>query len=84
MYEPLKLSGRLPLPNEKSLGPPVVRELDVNALNFCRFAIASLDSQAPKDAGLGKGKEKAKEGILVIPSLLDSEYVRLFLHCRTI
>jgi len=48
----------------------VVKELDVNALNFCRFAIAST----PPISG-GKGKDKEQEGILVIPSLLDSEYV---------
>jgi hypothetical protein len=40
-------------------------------LNFCRFSIASSSS----DEGKGKGKEA--EGILVVPSLLDSEYVRI-------
>ena len=66
MYEPLKLSGRLGHGVDKSTGLPTIRELDVNALNFCRFSIAT---------SIGKGKEKEAEGILVVPSLLDSEYV---------
>jgi hypothetical protein len=71
MYEPLRLSGRLGQGIDKSKGLEVIRELDVNALNFCRFSIASSSS----DGGKGKGKEA--EGILVVPSLLDSEYVRI-------
>jgi len=71
MYEPLRLSGRLGQGIDKSKSLEVVRELDVNALNFCRFSIASSSS----DGGKGKGKEV--EGILVVPSLLDSEYVRI-------
>lgn len=67
MYEPLRLSGRLGQGIDKSKGLAVVKELDVNALNFCRFSIAS--------SSLGKGKGKEAEGILVVPSLLDSEYV---------
>lgn len=78
MYEPLKLSGRLGHSGQKTTGLPVLRELDVNALNFCRFAIASLDHTSSTTLGNGKGKEK--EGVLVIPSLLDSEYVSLGDH----
>ena len=69
MYEPLRLYGRLGQGVDKSKGLEVVKELDVNALNFCRFSIASSSS------GGGKGKGKEAEGILVVPSLLDSEYV---------
>jgi hypothetical protein len=72
MYEPLRLSGRLGQEIDKSKGLEVIRELDVNALNFCRFFIASSSSNG------GKGKGKEVEGILVVPSLLDSEYVRIF------
>lgn len=80
MYEPLKLSGRLGHGTEKTTGLPVLRELDVNALNFCRFAIASLPETSSGNSGSSrvdneKGKGKEKEGILVVPSLLDSEYV---------
>jgi len=74
MYAPLRLSGRLGQGIDKTKGLEVVRELDVNALNFCRFSIASSSS----DGGKGKGKGKEVEGILVVPSLLDSEYVRIF------
>jgi hypothetical protein len=69
MYEPLRLSGRLGQGVDKNKGLEVVGELDVNSLNFCRFSIAS----APIS---GKGKGKEAEGVLVVPSLLDSEYVR--------
>lgn len=72
MYERLKLAGRLGQVGDKSAGPPVLRELDVNALNFCRFAIASLEDL---DEAANNGKRKEKEGILVVPSLLDSECV---------
>jgi hypothetical protein len=81
MYEPLRLSGRLGHGTEKTTGLVVIRDLDVNALNFCRFAIASLHapdmitSATEADHGKGKGKCREKEGILVVPSLLDSEYV---------
>jgi len=71
MYEPLKLSGRLGQGMDKNKGLEVIRELDVNALNFCRFSIAN----APSSGEGGKGKGKEAEGILVVPSLLDSEYV---------
>ena len=74
MYEPLKLSGRLGQGMDKNKGLEVIRELDVNALNFCRFSIAS----SPSSGGGGKGKGKEAEGILVVPSLLDSEYVSDF------
>jgi len=79
MYESLRLSGRLGQGIDKSKGLEVVKELDVNALNFCRFSIASSSSNG------GKGKEKEAEGILVVPSLLDSEYVRIsnFIHGRS-
>jgi hypothetical protein len=72
MYERLRLSGRLGQAGEKETGPPVLRELDVNALNFCRFAIASLIGP-PRTSDKGKAKER--EGVLVVPSLLDSECV---------
>jgi hypothetical protein len=72
-HEPLKLSGRLRSDQERNTGLKVLKELDVNALNFCRFAIAST----PPTLG-GKGKDKEQEGILVIPSLLDSEYVGVY------
>jgi len=71
MYESLRLSGRLGQGIDKTKGLEVIRELDVNALNFCRFSISSSSS----DGGKGKGKEA--EGILVVSSLLDSEYVRI-------
>ena len=79
MYESLRLSGRLGQGIDKTKGLEVIRELDVNALNFCRFSIASSSS----DGGKGKGKEA--EGILVVPSLLDSEYVRIphFIYGRS-
>jgi hypothetical protein len=70
MYEPLKLSGRLGQGMDKTKGLPIIRELDVNALNFCRFSIASAPCSSEE-----KGKGKEPEGILVVPSLLDSEYV---------
>jgi hypothetical protein len=73
LHEPLKLSGRLRQDSEKNVGLEVLKELDVNALNFCRFAIASTHGSGI--AVNGKQKEKEQEGILVIPSLLDSEYV---------
>jgi hypothetical protein len=76
MYEPLKLSGRLGQGMDKTKGLEVVREFDVNALNFCRFSIASAPSFSSNSTeGMGKGKEA--EGILVVPSLLDSEYVSI-------
>jgi hypothetical protein len=55
---------------DKTKGLPIIRELDVNALNFCRFSIASAPCSSEE-----KGKGKKPEGILVVPSLLDSEYV---------
>lgn len=81
MYEPLKLSGRLGHGTEKTTGLPVTRELDVNALNFCRFAIASLPSTDFGTPGSNgeKGKAKEKEGVLVVPSLLDSELVSRYI-----
>jgi hypothetical protein len=73
MYEPLRLSGRLGQGVDKNKGLEVVGELDVNSLNFCRFSIASAPSS-------GKGKGKEAEGVLVVPSLLDSEYVSPPIH----
>jgi hypothetical protein len=74
LYEPLKLSGRLGQGMDKNKGLEVIRELDVNALNFCRFSIASALSLSSNSTE-GKGKGKEAEGILVVPSLLDSEHV---------
>jgi hypothetical protein len=78
MYEPLKLSGRLGQGMDKNKGLEVIRELDVNALNFCRFSIASAPSPSHSSSSTdGKGKGREAEGILVVPSLLDSEYVSI-------
>lgn len=79
MYEPLKLTGRLGHGDGKATGLSMIRELDVNALNFCRFAIASLPDSGTPTTSMRLGKGKEKEGILVVPSLLDSEYVRRLL-----
>lgn len=72
MYERLRLSCRLGQAGEKETGLPILREIDVNALNFCRFAIASLEG-IPSSGDKGKGR--GQEGVLIVPSLLDSECV---------
>jgi len=69
LYHPFKPSlGKL------DAQPEVQQALNVNALNFCRFSLA----QFPDWQGKGKGKGKAKEALLAVPSLIDSELADIY------
>lgn len=90
-YEQMTVTGRIgrfthtDTGASGSAGLKVLKSLDVNALNFCRFSLARLPGprlpqqaeQAESSSGgrRGKGKDPEREALLAVPSLLDSEVV---------
>ncbi|WVR06632.1 hypothetical protein IAU60_003664 [Kwoniella sp. DSM 27419] len=91
LYEPLKKPYiSFGIGGGQKPGPAMTKSLPVNALNFCRFSLLPIpakgaecdesnenDQQGPSDRGY-KGKQREREAILAVPSLMDSELVDLY------
>ncbi|OWZ28102.1 WD-repeat protein [Cryptococcus neoformans c45] len=79
-YEPLK-RPYIPIPTSttsdpKLYKPSIRRSLPTNALNFCRFSLASTPAHTVVNVDKGKGKQK--EAVMAVPSLVDSELVDIY------
>lgn len=79
-YEPLK-RPYIPIPTSttpdpKLYKPSIRRSLPTNALNFCRFSLASIPAHTVINVDKGKGKQK--EAVMAVPSLADSELVDIY------
>ncbi|OXB33916.1 WD-repeat protein [Cryptococcus neoformans] len=79
-YEPLK-RPYIPIPTSttpdpKLYKPSIRRSLPTNALNFCRFSLASIPAHTVVNVDKGKGKQK--EAVMAVPSLVDSELVDIY------
>ncbi|OCF37004.1 hypothetical protein I316_00908 [Kwoniella heveanensis BCC8398] len=55
-------------------GPPILRSLPTNALNFCRFSLLPLTRSVISSNSAGK----EREALLAVPSLTDSELVDIY------
>ncbi|WVQ73498.1 hypothetical protein IAR50_003070 [Cryptococcus sp. DSM 104548] len=78
-HEPLK-RPYIPIPTSASpdptaYGPKVTNALPTNALNFCRFTLVPLPGTGTQG---NKGKGKQSEGLMAVPSLIDSELVDIY------
>ncbi|ODN74132.1 hypothetical protein L202_07586 [Cryptococcus amylolentus CBS 6039] len=78
-HEPLK-RPYIAIPTSTNLdptayGPKITNALPTNALNFCRFSLIQLSRNGTEGS---KGKGKESEGLMAVPSLIDSELVDIY------
>ena len=80
-----RIGGSAALPSLPA--PALCYSMDVNALNFCRFALLPLPALLPTDgadagpaagtgAEAGAGVEAGHSALLALPNLVDSSTVR--------